>query len=297
MSEIQVHESAAAHAGDGAPRPAERGHTHDSLFKNAYFLMLSTGVSAALGPGFWLALWAYAVRHAEVSRLDDYGLVTALHPAFWAGLAVLTAGFRCTVRDPRRPGDWAAVHVLALLVMERATQAVVYPTPLYAWAWKHDEVVGRLQTAGQVGDMAVHDQWPGFYAAQTALVRLLGVESPTLFMAWWPLVSSLMLLLPLLLIYRTFTEDRRLVWTAFWLSTSPTGSGRTTSRPSRRPQRCPALPQRAALMGQEARRLPSVVHHRDPGPRPHQGAGSPPAPVRRTPPRPGPAASPDRRPR
>src|SRR5690606_39710902 len=29
--------------------------------------------------------------------------------------------------------------------------------------------------------------------------------------------SSLMLLLPLLLIYRTFTEDRRLIWTGVWL--------------------------------------------------------------------------------
>jgi hypothetical protein len=170
-----------------------------------------------------LALWVYAVRHTDVSRLDDFGLVTALHPGFWAGLVVLTAGFWFTVRDPRRPGGWAAVYVLGLLVMERATQAVLYPTPLYAWAWKHDGVVdhlltaGGLQTADQVGDMAVYDQWPGFFAAQAALVRLLGVESAAMYMAWWPLVSSLMLLLPLLLIYRTFTEDRRLIWTGVWL--------------------------------------------------------------------------------
>ncbi|WP_052310335.1 hypothetical protein [Streptomyces viridochromogenes] len=170
-----------------------------------------------------LALWAYAVRHTDVSRLDDYGLVTALHPAFWAGLVVLTTGFWFTVRDPSRPGRWAAGYVLGLLVMERATQAVVYPTPLYAWAWKHDAVIdhlltaGGLQTADQVGDMAVYDQWPGFFAAQAALVRLLGVDSAAMFMAWWPLVSSLMLMLPLLLIYRTFTEDRRLIWTAVWL--------------------------------------------------------------------------------
>ncbi|CAL9544951.1 hypothetical protein SUDANB15_04289 [Streptomyces sp. enrichment culture] len=170
-----------------------------------------------------LALWAYAVRHTDVSRLDDFGLVTALHPSFWAGLAVLTTGFWLTVRDPRRSGGWSAAYVLGLLVMERATQAVLYPTPLYAWAWKHDGVVehlltaGELQTADQIGDMAVYDQWPGFFAAQAALVRLLGVESAAMYMAWWPLVSSLALLLPLLLVYRTFTEDRRLVWTAVWL--------------------------------------------------------------------------------
>ncbi|MEU3090399.1 glycosyltransferase [Streptomyces massasporeus] len=170
-----------------------------------------------------LALWAYAVRHTDVSRLDDYGLVSALHPAFWAGLVVLTTGFWFTVRDTRRPAAWSAAYVLGLLVMERATQAVLYPTPLYAWAWKHEAVIdhlltaGGLQTADQVGDMAVYDQWPGFFAAQAALQRLLGVDSAAMFMAWWPLASSLMLLLPLLLIYRTFTEDRRLIWTAVWL--------------------------------------------------------------------------------
>ncbi|PNG20337.1 glycosyltransferase [Streptomyces cahuitamycinicus] len=170
-----------------------------------------------------LALWAYAMRHTDISRLDDYGLVSALHPTFWAGLAVLTTGFWFTVRDARRPGAWSAAYVLGLLVMERATQAVLYPTPLYAWAWKHEAVIdhllsaGGLQSADQVGDMAVYDQWPGFFAAQAALQRLLGVDSATMFMAWWPLVSSLMLLLPLVLIYRTFTEDRRLIWTAVWL--------------------------------------------------------------------------------
>ncbi|MFI2413450.1 glycosyltransferase [Streptomyces sp. NPDC018947] len=170
-----------------------------------------------------LALWAFAVRHTDVSRLDDYGLVTALHPAFWAGLVVLTTGFWLTVRDPRRGQGWSFAYVLGLLVMERATQAVLYPTPLYAWAWKHDAVIdhlltsGRLQGADRLGDMAVYDQWPGFFAAQAALVRLLGVDDAAAYMAWWPLVSSLMLLLPLLLVYRTFTQDRRLIWTAVWL--------------------------------------------------------------------------------
>ncbi|MEU0738418.1 glycosyltransferase [Streptomyces sp. NPDC006134] len=170
-----------------------------------------------------LALWAYAVWHTDVSALDDFGLVTAVHPAFWAGLGVLTAGFWFTVRDPRRRGGWPAVYVLGLLVMERATQALVYPTPLYAWAWKHDAVIDHLLTSGglgteeQLGDMAVYDQWPGFFAAQAALVRLLGVDNAAMYMAWWPLVSSVLLLLPLLLIYRTFTEDRRLIWTAVWL--------------------------------------------------------------------------------
>ncbi|MCX4764231.1 glycosyltransferase [Streptomyces sp. NBC_01275] len=183
----------------------------------------SSGLWSAAALLAALALWGYAVTHTDVSDLGDFGLVTALHPAFWAGLALLTAGFWFTLRGPHRHPAWAPAFVVGLLVMERATQAVVYPTPLYAWAWKHDAVIdhlltaGHLQTADALGDMAVYDQWPGFFAAQATLVKLLGVDSAAQFMAWWPLVSSLMLLLPLLLIYRTFTEDRRLIWTAVWL--------------------------------------------------------------------------------
>jgi len=171
-----------------------------------------------------LALWGYAVRHTDVSKLDDFGLLTALHPTFWAALVTLTSGFWLTLVNSRsRHPAWAPAYIVALLVMERATQAVLYPTPLYAWAWKHDAVIDHLLTAGRLqgsdalGDMAVYDQWPGFFAAQATLVRLFGVDSAVQFMAWWPLVSSLLLLLPLLLIYRTFTEDRRLIWTAVWL--------------------------------------------------------------------------------
>ncbi|MFI2436796.1 glycosyltransferase [Streptomyces sp. NPDC018693] len=170
-----------------------------------------------------LALWGIAVARTDVSALGDYGLVAALHPAFWAGLALLTCGFWYTVRDPRRHPGWAPAYVVGLLVMERATQAVLYPTPLYAWAWKHDAVIDHLLTAGRlqgedvIGDMAVYDQWPGFFAAQATVVRLFGVDAATQFMAWWPLFSSLLLLLPVVLIYRTFTEDRRLIWTAVWV--------------------------------------------------------------------------------
>ncbi|MCX4823579.1 glycosyltransferase [Streptomyces sp. NBC_01142] len=170
-----------------------------------------------------LALWTYAMVRTDTTALGAFGLVGALPVVFWIALALLTAGFWICVRDPLRSNGWPLAYTVGLIVLERATQAVVYPTPLYSWAWKHDAVIEHLLTAGglqrgdQLGDMAVYDQWPGFFAAQAALVRLTGVENAAMFMAWWPLISSLMLLAPLLLIYRTFTQDRRLIWTAVWL--------------------------------------------------------------------------------
>ncbi|WP_055626570.1 hypothetical protein [Streptomyces hirsutus] len=62
MAEIQVHEPAAVRTGGGGPEPVDDepgSDSSDSLFKNAYFLMLSTGVSAVLGLGFWLVAARY----------------------------------------------------------------------------------------------------------------------------------------------------------------------------------------------------------------------------------------------
>ncbi|WP_267246369.1 glycosyltransferase [Streptomyces sp. PR69] len=170
-----------------------------------------------------LVLWAYAVARTDPADLGGFGLAGALPLAFWVALAVLTAGFWVCVRDPLRAHRWPLAYTAGLLLMERATQALVYPTPLYAWAWKHDAVVDHLLTAGalergaKLGDMAVYDQWPGFFAAQAAFTDLTGLEHAATYMAWWPLLSSLLLLAPLLLIYRTFTQDRRLIWTAVWI--------------------------------------------------------------------------------
>ncbi|MFI6639194.1 lipopolysaccharide biosynthesis protein [Streptomyces sp. NPDC050504] len=51
---------------DTAPGPgaAGRGASGDSMFRNAYALMLSTGVSAALGLGFWLVAARYYTEDA-----------------------------------------------------------------------------------------------------------------------------------------------------------------------------------------------------------------------------------------
>ncbi len=58
-----MHEAAAVPADPGPP-PSDGPGGGDSLFKNAYFLMLSTGVSAVLGLGFWLVAARYYSEEA-----------------------------------------------------------------------------------------------------------------------------------------------------------------------------------------------------------------------------------------
>ncbi|MFF8317102.1 lipopolysaccharide biosynthesis protein [Streptomyces bobili] len=55
---------AGTEAGTGAGTGPGGGRGSDSLFRNAYFLMLSTGVSAVLGLGFWLVAARYYTEEA-----------------------------------------------------------------------------------------------------------------------------------------------------------------------------------------------------------------------------------------
>ncbi|MFJ2649210.1 lipopolysaccharide biosynthesis protein [Streptomyces sp. NPDC087420] len=62
MAETTRLRGPAGPAGGKADTPARDGH--DSMFRNAYALMLSTGVSAALGLGFWLVAARYYTEEA-----------------------------------------------------------------------------------------------------------------------------------------------------------------------------------------------------------------------------------------
>ncbi|MEU9264394.1 lipopolysaccharide biosynthesis protein [Streptomyces sp. NPDC048251] len=66
QAEIQVPEPSAPPVGREAAgtAPADDTRGSESLFKNAYFLMLSTGVSAVLGLGFWLVAARYYSEEA-----------------------------------------------------------------------------------------------------------------------------------------------------------------------------------------------------------------------------------------
>jgi len=172
-----------------------------------------------------LGLWAWSIPGTDVSNLGGFGLPAALPWMYWAAMAVLFVGFVGALRRPGRHTLWPASYTVALLVVQRATSAVVYHTLLYAWTWKHIDIINRLLANGghltlidkPTNAMAPYDEWVGFFAANSALIRLVGLNSALSYAAWAPFVSSLLLIVPLYLIFRTFSRDQRLVWTAVWI--------------------------------------------------------------------------------
>ncbi|CAL9556472.1 hypothetical protein SUDANB140_04559 [Streptomyces sp. enrichment culture] len=124
-----MHETAAAPAGGGSA-PAGTGPGGDSLFKNAYFLMLSTGVSAVLGLGFWLVAARYYSEEAVGQGSAAIAAMRLL--ASITATTMIGAVVRFVPRAGRATGPlvWRAYAASSAVV---AVAAVVFLLTLDLW--------------------------------------------------------------------------------------------------------------------------------------------------------------------
>ncbi|MFE7778057.1 hypothetical protein ACFU5O_29990 [Streptomyces sp. NPDC057445] len=169
-------------------------------------------------------LWLHAVPRTGFRDMGDYGLLDRFPLTFHLALLVLTAGFLLALRRAGTAPWWPASYCVAMLVALKAPPALLYDSVRYAWASKHDAVITRLLTEGTVhpgaelsGGMSAYDQWPGFFSLNAALVKAFGVEAAASYINWAPVVLGILTLPVLVLIYRTFSDDWRLVWAAVWI--------------------------------------------------------------------------------
>jgi hypothetical protein len=167
-------------------------------------------------------LWiSTLLQNVQLDRMGTFGLISVLPITYWFGLGVLTLGFVFALRTPGISGVWFLGYVVALIAMLHATPTLLYGTLRYSWAWKHVAVVDYLVSHGGTdptnGDLGAYSQWPGFFALNALFVRMAGLRSALSYAAWGPPVDNLLLIGPLVLIYRSLTRDRRLVWAAVWV--------------------------------------------------------------------------------
>ncbi|KQX57795.1 hypothetical protein ASE09_22675 [Streptomyces sp. Root66D1] len=194
----------------GRDRLAEALRSPDAL--NLVPLLLAAG------------LWLWALPRIDFRHIAEFGLLDRFPLPFYAALAVLTGGFVLTLRRAGTAPLWPATYCAAMLFALKAPPAILYDTVRYAWASKHDAIISRMLAEGGVhpgaeltGGMSAYDQWPGFFSLDAALVRAFGVDAAASFINWAPVALGLLLVPVLILIYRTFSDDWRLVWTGVWI--------------------------------------------------------------------------------
>jgi len=174
---------------------------------------------APLGAG--VLLWALSFRSIDLSRIGDFGLLSALPWTFYAGLALLTLGFALALGKPRLSEATLAAHVVALILVLYGTPTIAYGTLRYAWAWKHVGIVDYIQRHGSVDPsisfLNAYHNWPGFFALSALYTQLAGFGSALSFASWAPPFFNLLFCGALVLLFRALTTDRRRVWLGVWL--------------------------------------------------------------------------------
>jgi hypothetical protein len=168
-----------------------------------------------------LAIWIPCLRPIDPATLSDIGLASALPYLAWAPLLLLCAGFFLVV-NRFREHDWLRYLYLASLVLVlHATAAIDYETLRYPWAWKHLGVVDYIQRQGAVDSIAPafapYSHWPGFFAGVALIADIAGIRDLATPALWAPTAFNLLYLAILPMIYRSFTDDRRVVFGACWV--------------------------------------------------------------------------------
>ncbi|MFE1287098.1 glycosyltransferase [Streptomyces sp. NPDC058751] len=168
-----------------------------------------------------LTLWLLSLRHVNLAGMRDYGLLQVLPVLFWIALGLLALGFCLALTDRRTAAGWFAGYVLGLIAVIHATPTLLYPALRYSWAWKHvavtDAVIRHHGEVPNAGKLDIYNQWPGFFDLNAFFLQATGLDSALGYATWTPPVYNAVLLAPLLLLYRTVTRNRRLIWGAAWV--------------------------------------------------------------------------------
>jgi hypothetical protein len=168
-----------------------------------------------------VGLWVVSLGAIDPRAMTDLGLLSVLPASFFVALLVLMISFAALVhRRPERRLLLGA-HLLALIAFLHATPTIVYGTLRYSWAWKHVGIVDYIQRHGSVATdihaLDVYHNWPGFFALDSLLTELAGLDDTLAFATWAPVFFNVLILGAVLFVFSALTRDRRVIWLGGWM--------------------------------------------------------------------------------
>jgi len=177
---------------------------------------------SALLPAFAaLGIWVGCLRRIDPSAMSDLGLASALPYAAWLPHLLLSFGFFFVVRREQKQRWLPYFYLVALALVLHATPAIDYGTLRYPWVWKHLGIIDYIQRHGMVDRttpiLSAYHNWPGFFAAAAFIADLAGVRDLATLVLWAPLAFNLLYLAVLPLLYRSFTNDTRVIFGGTWI--------------------------------------------------------------------------------
>jgi O-antigen/teichoic acid export membrane protein len=165
-----------------------------------------------------LVLWAFSLQHVVLERMNGLGLVSVLHVSYYVAVAILTVTFLAALLRGQASDRVLLGLIVVLVFMLFGLSPLLEAVPRFAVAWRHVGIAQAIVDTGHVNPrIDAYFNWPGFFVLVAALARAAGLHNALPLTAWSPIYFNLAYLAPLLVIARSLTTSRRLVWLSIWL--------------------------------------------------------------------------------
>jgi hypothetical protein len=195
-------------------------HQQRSPWRAGEGLEIGTVARSLLALLVALVLWIYSLTQMDPRSMTDFGLVSIFPLSFYFALGIVTFNYCFLVHQREGLTRILLMHIILLIFMLHATPPILYGTLRYSWAWKHVGVIDYIQRFGAINPtityLDAYHNWPGFFALSALMTEVAGFESALAFAPWAQIFFNFLNLGALMIILRTFTQDRRVIWLGGW---------------------------------------------------------------------------------
>lgn len=199
---------------DLATAPVEGSETEGGSGRRTPF-----AVAGIAGPLIAAVLWFLTLAWTDTGAIGNFGLLSAFPWTMYAGLVVLSVSMIVAVHR-KAPTAILAVHVVLLVLMLHATPAILYEALRYSWSWKHvglvDYFTRHSHPDPSLRYLTVYQNWPGFFAAVTALIRASGMGNAIGIAKWSPPIFEFANACALYVLFSTLSRSRRVTFLGIW---------------------------------------------------------------------------------
>ncbi len=166
---------------------------------------------------------AMKARPSDLVGVDLYamtglGLISVMPPVALFAIALLILSFFDTLTQKRNRPILLLFQILAVMFALHGAAVLVEPLPRFPVAWTIGGFVDYIARTGEtLVALDARFNWPGFSVFSAFMIRAAGVEDAAALLNWWPLISNVAYLIPLIVIVRRLQADRRAKWLALMI--------------------------------------------------------------------------------
>jgi hypothetical protein len=163
-------------------------------------------------------LFVISLGRIDLRGMSDLGLIVVLPPEIYISLFLLTFSFIWTVHQPEEHTFLLLLHISLLIIALHGITVPLEEVPRFNVTWRHMGLVDYMLRNQSINPrIDAYFNWPAFFVLEAFVMQVMGLRDP-IQLAFWPSAfNSLLYIGPLLLILRSVSDNRKLIWFALWL--------------------------------------------------------------------------------